>query len=176
MVKRMLIAIAVLAFVAASVQALDYPTDPNAPPDGKIKKDDSWPTEYIAVGLCDIPVLMDVGMYVQIKDCNKRKIILKQVDCGEIGQESKNFPCYKGCDTEVQVRANFAAVLSAKLSKSEGSPIKDWKPVIDDPLIPGDGEYKKLDVCVEAWKTEIWKAGPGDKVEVGTLHLMVKPQ
>jgi hypothetical protein len=178
MVKRMLIAIAVLAFVATSVQALDYPSDdPNyTGPDATIKRDDSWPTEYIALELCDIPVLMDVGMYVQVKECDKRKIVLKQVTCTSIGKGKDDFPCYEGCDSDVEVRANFAAVLSTKLTKAEGSPIKDWEASIDDPLIPGDGVYKKVTVCVKAWKTEIWNAGPGDEVKVGTVTLMVKPQ
>jgi hypothetical protein len=164
MVKRMLIAIAVVAVVATSVQA-DSPY---------IKQDDSWPTEYIALDLCTMPVLMDVGMYVQLKDCHKREIKLVQVDCASIGQEK--FPCYKDCD-DIEVRANFAAVLGTKLAKAEGSPIKDWKAYFDgDNTVPGDGVYKKLTVCVDAWESQIWTAAPGDKVNVGTLTVTVKPQ
>jgi hypothetical protein len=176
MVKRMLIAIAVVALAASSVQAFDYPEDSNQPLNGKVKKDDGWPFEYVAVDLCEIPVFMDVGMYVQVLECEKRKIVLKQGDCVELGKTTDDFPCYKGCDSEVQVRANFAAVLGTKLSKATDSPITEWSASIDDPLIPGDGVYKKVEVCVLAWKTEIWRSNPGDEVEVGSVYLTVKPQ
>jgi hypothetical protein len=169
MVKRMLIAIAVVALVATSVQA-----DVVDPDGGKIKQDSSWPTEYIALDLCTMPVLMDVGMYVQVKDCHKREIKLVQVDCADIGQSK--FPCYKDCE-EIEVRANFAAVLGTKLAKADPSPIKSWKAYFDgDNTVPGDGVYKKLTVCVDAWESQIWTAALGDKVNVGTLTITVKPQ
>jgi hypothetical protein len=178
MVKRMLIAIAVVALVATSAPALDVhdigsPSNEGSP---KIKQDDSWPTEYIALAICEIPVLMDVGMYVQIKDCHKiDEIKLVQVKCDSIGQE--DFPCYSDC-TKFKVRANFAAQMGTKLTKADPSPIKDWKAYYkdDNSTVPGDGEYHELEVCVDAWKTEIWTASPGDEVPVGTLTITVKPQ
>lgn len=168
MVKRMLIAIAVVALVATSVQAVDAPA-------GSIKKDASWPTEYIALDLCEIPVVMDVGMYVQVKDCSKRKIKLVQVECDSIGKAGK-FPCYADCE-DIEVRANFAAVLGLKLTKADPSPIKSWEAYFDgDNTVPGDGVYKKLTVCVNAWESEIWTAAPGDEVAVGKVTVTVKPQ
>jgi hypothetical protein len=167
MVKRSLIAIAVLAILATSVQALDY--DDN----GKIKRDGSWPTVYVALDLCTMPVVMDVGMYVQIFECEKRIIKLVQVDCADIG--SDKFPCYLDCE-EFDIRANFTAVLGTKLTKAEGSPIKDWEAYYDgEDTVPGDGVYYKRTVCVKAWDTEIWTAGPGDEVAVGSLTITVKP-
>ena len=93
MVKRSLIAIAVLAILATSVQALDY--DDN----GKIKRDGSWPTVYVALDLCTMPVVMDVGMYVQIFECEKRIIKLVQVDCADNDYAEEN-----GCENRDQPR------------------------------------------------------------------------
>jgi hypothetical protein len=169
MVKRMLIAIAVVALVATSAQA-----DIVDPGGGKIKQDSSWPTEYIALDLCTMDVLMDVGMYVQIKDCSKREIKLVQVTC----PEGRKFPCYSDCE-DIEVRANFAAVLGLKLAKSDPSPIKSWEAYFDgENTVDSDelGVYKKLTVCVDAWESEIWTASPGDKVKVGELTVTVKPQ
>ncbi len=75
--------------------------------------------KYDPVEICMFPVFMEVGHYVQFKDCNKSKIELKQVKCSEIGQANDKFPCYKGCVT-IKVRANFPAILSASLNKSGG--------------------------------------------------------
>jgi hypothetical protein len=175
MVKRTLIAIAVVALLATSVQALDY-----GPDNGTIKRDDSWPTVYVALDLCTIPVFMDVGMYVQVKECDKRKIKLVQVDCtsAEGTGESGDFPCYYDCE-EVEVRANFAAVFALKLnldiSASGSAKFKVGDEYVDTDTIIGNGEWEKLDVCVKAWKAEIWKSNPGDEVPVGSVTLTVKP-
>jgi hypothetical protein len=170
MVKRMLIAIAVVALVATSVQA-----GINDVQNGKLKQDDAWPTEYIALDLCTIPVVMDVGMYIQIKDCNKKKIKLVQVNCDDIGKSGK-FPCYYDCE-EIEVRANFAAVLGLKKAKTDPSPLKDWEAYFDgDNTVPGDGEPHKINICVKAWSAEIWKAQPDDEVPAGSVTVTVKPQ
>jgi hypothetical protein len=166
MVKRTLIAIAVVALLATSVQAVV--------PNGAVKEDGSWPTEYKFVDLCTMPVVMDVGMYVQVLDCADRIIKLVQVDC----PDGRDFPCYSDCE-EVEVRANFAAVLGTKLAVTggEGAPTFSWTSYFDgDSTIPGDGQYHKVTVCVDAWAMEIWKAGPGDEVKIGELTLTVKPQ
>ena len=165
MVKRSLIAIAVVALLATSVQAVD----PN------LKYDDHWPYEYIAIDLCVMPVYMDVGMYVQLKECEKKSIILKQVDCAEIGKGSGDYPCYVDCET-FDIRANFEVKLGTKLTKASPTVITNWEAYYDgDTTVPGDGNYYTRTVCVKAWKTEIWKAAPGDKVPVGTLAVTVKP-
>jgi hypothetical protein len=165
MVKRSLIAIAVLALLATTVQA----ADPN------LKYDDHWPYEYIAIDICVMPVYMDVGMYVQLKECEKKKIELKQVDCAEIGKGSGDYPCYLDCE-EFEIRANFEVKLGTKLTKDASTTIKEWSANYDgDDTVPGDGNYYKRKVCVKAWKTEIWKAAPGDKVPVGSLTITVKP-
>jgi len=166
MVKKCLIAIALLAFLATTVQAGD---DANNP----WKFDDHWPWVYLELEICQIPVYMDVGMYVDMKDCGKKEIVLKQVSCDTIGKGSGDFPCYTGCVT-IQIRANFEVKLGTKLYKI-GDVIKDWSVTLSTDIIPGDGNYHDVDVCVDAWKAQIWTAAPGDKVLVGEVAITVKP-
>ncbi|MBW7988955.1 MAG: hypothetical protein FVQ84_02885 [Planctomycetes bacterium] len=58
---------------------------------------------------------MEVGNYVQLKECNKRKIELKQVHC----PEGSEFPCYKGYEV-FEARANFPGIFNAPIDKSRG--------------------------------------------------------
>ncbi len=169
MVKKCLIAIALLAFLATTVQAGDNAENP-------WKFDDHWPWVYLELEICQIPVYMDVGMYVDLKDCGKKEIILKQVTC----PAGRNFPCYKGC-VNFDIRANFEVKLGTKLYKL-GPVIKNWEAKIylpdesaEDYIIPGDGNYHTRRVCVEAWEAQIWTNAPGDKVLVGEVAITVKP-
>jgi hypothetical protein len=179
MVKRTLIAIAVVALLATSAHAAltEHYFGPYGD-DYAVKVDGSenvrWPYEYKALTVCTIPIKMHVGMYVQIEDCKKKKIILQQVDCGDIGQGGDKYPCYLGC-TDFNVRANFEVKMSADLEKV-GDTIKDWGWYYDGgDVVPGDGDWHNVKVCVKAWSTQIWKASPGDEVDVGKLHVQVKP-
>jgi hypothetical protein len=167
MVKRTLIAIAVVAFVVSSAQAVIQLDN------GAVKEDNGWPTQYIAVPLCTMPVVMDVGMYVQVIDCGDKKIELKQVTC----PSGRDFPCYSGCAEDIEVRANFNAVLGTQLAADPCVPSFSWEAkFVGDSTIPGDGINHKITVCVEAWAMEIWKAGPNDSYQIGELTLTVKPQ
>jgi len=166
MVKKCLIAIALLAFLATTVQAGDDAENP-------WKFDDHWPWVYLELEICQIPVYMDVGMYVDMKDCGKKEIILKQVSCDTIGKGSGDFPCYKGC-VKFQIRANFEVKLNTKLYKI-GPVIDGWAASLDNDIVPGDGNYYEREVCVTAWKAQIWSAAPGDKVLVGEVAITVKP-
>jgi hypothetical protein len=180
MIKRTLIAIAVVAILATSASAglTEYyfgPKDKSY----AVKVDGSdkvrWPWEYKYLTVCTIPIKMHVGTYVQIKDCKDKKILLKQVaDCGDIGKGGGDWPCYLGCET-LDVRANVNVQMGADLEKV-GDTIKDWDWYYDGgDTVPGDGDYHSVKVCVKAWKTQIWKASPGDEVEVGKLHIQVRP-
>jgi hypothetical protein len=169
MVKKCLIAIALLAFLTTTVQAGDEAENP-------WKFDDHWPWVYLELEICQIPVYMDVGMYVDMKDCGKKKIVLKQITC----PDGKKFPCYTGC-TAFEIRANFEVKLGTKLYKI-GDVIKNWSAkivlddlVTEDYIIPGDGNYHKRNICVDAWEAQIWKAAPGDQVLVGEVAITVKP-
>jgi hypothetical protein len=183
MIKRTLIAIAVVALLATSAHAAlsEHYFGPRSD-DYAVKVDGSdkvrWPWEYKALVVCNIPIKMHVGMYVQVEDCKAKKILLAQVPCGDIGKGGDDFPCYLGC-TSFNVRANFEVKMGANLIKAkvgDETPIKDWDKYFDGgDVVPGDGDYHNVKLCVKAWKTEIWNAPPGDEVTVGSVDITVKP-
>jgi len=190
MVKKILFTIAVVAFLAASVQAVD-------PGKFKLKFDESsdpsvtdapyWPYEYIYVDLCDdIKIYMDVGYFVQMEKCGDYKIKLKQVDCDTIGKSNvKDFPCYYDCES-IKVRANFDAKLGGHVH-----PIVDWideddtKVVYGDcgegcvpDIVVGNGSFQTKKVCVQAWDVKIWESNESigkKEAHVGWLTVTVKP-
>jgi hypothetical protein len=177
MVKKTLFAIAVVAFLAGSVQAVD-------PGQYKIKDDDMWPYEYIFVEICTIPILMDVGYFVQLEKCGDYKIKLKQVPCGDIGKSATgDFPCYDDCET-IKVRANFEVKLGGNIVNK----VSWWgdgdvyygdcgEGCVPD-VVPGDGNWHTRKVCVKAWDIKIWEAGAAqgqDEYHVADLEITVKP-
>ena len=166
MVKKSLIAIALLAFLTTTVQAGDLAENP-------WKFDDDWPWVYLELEICQIPVYMDVGMYVELIDCHKKKVVLKQVPCGDIGKGGGDFPCYYGC-TKFKMRANFEVKLGLVKYKI-GPVIKDWSAELDNDIVPGDGAQHERELCVKAWKAQIWAATPGSEVLVGEIAITVKP-
>ncbi|MFC1634624.1 hypothetical protein ACFL5Z_07250 [Planctomycetota bacterium] len=179
MVKRTLIAIALVAFLASTA-----PADIQVHYFGPIDKDTGvkvdgnekvyWPYEYKALDVCEMPVLMEIGGYVEVQDCTDKKIKLKQVDCGDIGKGSGDFPCYLDCES-IKVRANFDVKMGTRLVKN-GPVIKDWEGFYDGgDVVPGDGSDHEVKVCVKAWKAEIWKGTVGEEVNVGTLYVTAKP-
>ena len=190
MVKRTLIAIAVVAFLGTAVQgqATMTPLDlgdtlgpavyTNVGNNPALKVDDKataiWPFEYKALPLCTFDVLMDVGMYVQVEKCHERKIKLVQVNCEDIGKGSGDWPCYYDCDT-IKIRANFPVKLGLTKAKV-GGVLKDWSAYFDGAdTVDDSGNWNSIKVCVKAWKTEIYKDKPGDTVKVGTVTVTVKP-
>ena len=178
MIKRTLIAIAVVALLATSAHAaldihyLPYGDHHAVKVDGS--ENVRWPYEYKALVVCNIPIKMHVGMYVQVQDCKKKKIILKQVNCSDIGKGDGDYPCYLGC-VEFNVRANFDVKMGASLHK-DGDTINEWSAYYDGgDVVAGDGDYHGVKLCVKAWKTSIYKASPGDEVSVGSVDVTVKP-
>ena len=170
MVKKCIIALAVVALMVTVVHA-DSPS---------IKKDGGWPSQYIAQTICKFDVLMEVGFYVQLKDCGDRELILKQEPCADIGKGDGDFPCYRGCE-DIQVRANFKAVFGATLDK-EGSILDKtslyWangKDQIDGSL--GGDAWETLTICLDAWKAQLWHGNvpANSKPKVGEITINVKP-
>jgi hypothetical protein len=178
MIKRTLIAIAVVALLVTSAQAAlntkYFPIgDSHA-----VKVDGSdyvrWPWEYKALTVCTIPVKMHVGMFVQVQDCKKKKIVLQQVNCSSIERDDGDYPCYHGC-VKFSVRANFDVKLGTSLEKIGDVSYDASTYYKGGDVIDGDGNYHEVEACVNAWKAAIYMADPGDEVSVGNLHITVKP-
>jgi hypothetical protein len=161
MVKKCIIALAVAALLVTTVQA-DDPV---------IKRDGTWPVQFIALDICTIPILMDVGHFVQIEDCDDLEIILKQVTCSD----DDDFPCYEGCE-DFNARANFPAVFDGRVDKNDSGIIDDTDVTFPNGNTIDPGDFQALKVCVTAKKAELWKAtAPSDKTPVGNLVITVKP-
>jgi len=189
MIKKTLIAIALVALLATMSQAA-YVEDPFTPYYGfesgdhaavKVEGKDSptfrWPYQvsYKELDICTIPIVMEVGMYVQIHECGKKTIKLEQVDCGSISQDAKKYPCYKGC-VDLTVRSNFEVKLGTKLNKNDSGLIKNWKAYFDNTdVVAGDGADYSVKLCVEAWEAQLFKHAAGDSVAVGSVTITVKP-
>jgi hypothetical protein len=167
MVKKCLIAIAVVALLAATVQAGD-------PANKKLEGDWPWTKTYSAVDICTIPVYLNVGHFVQILNCTDLEIKLVQVECGSSG----DFPCYEDCET-FNARANFKATFGANFTGSDMNIITDkslsWP---DGDTIDGDGVEHTLKLCMTAKKVKLWDTGgvTSGSPKVGTITITVKPQ
>jgi len=185
MVKRTLIAIALVAFLASTAPAAievyywgAIDKDTGVKVDGNEKV--FWPYEYKALDICSMPVKMEIGMYVEVQDCTDRKIILKQVDCGDIGKGSGDFPCYNDCE-KFSLRANFDVKLGTRLVKAaadegEDTVMDQWEGYYNgSDVVPGDGKNHEVEVCVRAWKARLWYGTYGDETVVGTLYVTAKP-
>ncbi|MHC4556987.1 MAG: hypothetical protein ACYTFW_07455 [Planctomycetota bacterium] len=196
MVKKTLFAIA-LALLVTTANAGIVVTNLEGGPPGDVdsasvkvegsekwQKTFNWPYwvdwGYHAQDICTIPVKMEVGMYIEIIDCNRKEIVLKQVSCGDLksgAQSADKYPCYEKCIT-VDAVSNFDAQLG--LSRNTTSPILDhdkWKAYFDGgDTVPKDGNVHTLTICVEAWQAKIYKHEPGSKVDVGEVTITVKPQ
>jgi len=194
MIKRTLIAIAVVALLASTVHAGSYSIwdpyyftktgdggDNSVKVDGKETKDFFWPytITYQELTICNIPIVMKVGSYVQIYECSKKKITLAQVNCPDIDKGSGDYPCYLGC-VDLKVRANFNVKLGAVLHEGDDKIITgnggDWSVYYDGgDEVTGNGEYQTVKLCVKSWKSAIYKHAPGDSVSVGSVDVTVKP-
>ena len=73
---------------------------------GEIKFHD-WPIAYVPQEVTTIPVFMDIGYYILIKDQDKLKIKLRQNSIRD----------YEGC-TDMAVIANFNLTLSCQITST----------------------------------------------------------
>ena len=180
MVNRIIIAIVVVALTATSAQALG-PEPHEGILDGNfaIKVDIErfaigFPFEYKPLALCVVPVSMNVGFFVQVEDCDSKKIVLTQVDCSDIEKSAGDWPCYFDCET-VRIRYNFEVKLGVKL-KAESPVINQWEAYYDgSDIVSPSGNYETVTVCVKAWRAQLFLQAPGSQVRVGTLIITVKP-
>jgi hypothetical protein len=177
MVKKCLIAIAVVALLATTVQGVS------------LKKEGwpwTWTKEYESFDICTFDVILEVGHYVQIEDCDELELKLDQVNCESIGKDSDNFPCYGSIDefdvegpscVTITARANFAAVFGASFSGSGVDIIGDWDlSWPDGNQITGGTDWEDLKLCMSAWDVALWDSGETTgTVKVGEITINVKP-
>ena len=182
MVKKCLIAIAVVALFATTVQAVTV--------DGANKFEGTWPwtKTYKEVQICSFPVILEVGHYVQIVNCGDLELKLEQVACSAIEKnDDDHFPCYgeKGepdgpaCVT-ITARSNFEAELGASFNGEAGDVNIIGGKSLTWPLgkiIPGTGSEIDLKLCMTAWNVELWNSGgTSGTTKVGEITLSVKPE
>ncbi len=196
MIKRTLIVIAVIAFLASvvpsfatTVDTTTYPPfavysfSPPQSDDLAIKVDGKqtvrWPFEYKYLTICKIPVKMKIGMYIKVKDCNDKKIVIVQKDCEDaetMGKGAGDWPCYYGCVT-IEILSNFNAEIKGdfvdRTAVINGS---NWSVSVTPNTITGNGNYQPVDVCVKTWQAKIEKAAANDEVLVGAVAIQARPQ
>lgn len=161
----MLIGLAVLGIVYAGKEPEKMPE--------KIK--DKITYKPIEIG--KLPVVMEVGFWIEFKKDDKIQIKLEQVDC----PSGRRSPCYEGSAT-IKVRANFPAILSASLNKSGGDVdmLKEinlyWEDGVNT-IQACTGEWQELKLCLEAWDVDdhdlMTTAGT---VKVGEITINAKPK
>jgi hypothetical protein len=189
MIKKTMIAVAAMAFLASAIPAFaaisvwqftDEQSDDLAlKVDGK--QTVRWPFDYKFLEICRIPIEMKVGMFIRVKDCDDKKIVLTQKDCEDqvINKDSDDWPCYFGC-VEVDISANFDAELDTKLYYENGD-IEDaiddnWSSSIDPDTIAGDGDRHTVEICVKAWKVKLEDIPYGDSVDIGEVAILARPE
>jgi hypothetical protein len=156
--KKALFAVVAVALLAVAAQA------------GEIKFHE-WPCAPIPQEIATIPVVMDVGFWVKIKDQDKLKITLKQDD----------IHTYSGC-TNANVETNTCLTFTCSISKVK----KD-----NNDVVPGDYSCSvndagsanidspggTLKVCAKIAKADLSKVPGGTKgVHVGNVTLKVVPR
>jgi hypothetical protein len=149
--KKALVAMAVVALLAVSVQA------------GEIKLHE-WPCSFVSVEITSIPVVMDVGYWIKIKDQDKLKI--------KLVQDEADIHKFKGC-TNMTVENNFNVVFSCSISATGAVP-GEYSCSVDPANLPAGGGTVK--VCATLIKADLSKTpGNSKDVQVATVKVKVKP-
>jgi hypothetical protein len=153
MLRKSLIGIILLLVLPISMQA-------------KIIRSDFGSLLYLPENKCVIPVVMDVGMYVEILDVKSLSIKLQQVE----------FETYEGC-TEIKIKSNFDLELISTI-KPTGMVPGNYSCSIDNPKVPLDlsENVTVRNVCVKAEKVKILYAAPGLDVHVADVTITVVPE
>jgi hypothetical protein len=114
---------------------------------------------------CVIPVLMDIGTYVEILDIEKLSIKLKQV----------GFEEFEGC-TEIRIRNNFDLELGCLVEPTGLVPGK-YSCWIDDKKVPLElsNDFRVRKVCVRAEKVKLLYTAPGIDAHVADVTVTIVP-
>ena len=152
MLRKSVIAVSLLSLLPISLQAAS--------------KTRFFPSlAYAPERVCNIPVVMDVGMYVEILDVQHLSIELQQVE----------FDTYEGC-TEIRIKSNFDLHLDCKIKPTGMVPGK-YSCWIDNPKVPLDlsENVAVRDVCARAEDVKILYVAPGFDVHVADVTITVIP-
>lgn len=150
MLKKSLFLVAAVALLAVAAQA------------GEIKIHD-WPMSYIAQEITDIPVVLDVGYWVSIKDQDKLQIELVQ----------QSIHTYQGC-TDMTVECNFNITLSCSISKT-GAINGDYGCSVSPADIDAPGGVAT--VCATLANANLGGSpGGSQNVHVATVTIKVVPR
>ncbi|UCG56989.1 MAG: hypothetical protein JSU70_19255 [Phycisphaerales bacterium] len=155
MFKRSLIGVAIVSLLAVSAHAGHI----------RVKPPCWWPPTYDWMEVCEIPVMMDVGMYIEILCQQELVIKLKQVA----------FATYEGC-TDIHIKSNFYAELGCTI-ETTGKVPGVYTCAIDDPMVPPTfcEAVAVRKVCVKAEDVSIVHVVPGCDVHVADVTITVKP-
>jgi hypothetical protein len=150
MLKRSLFVVAAVAMLATAAQA------------GEIKIH-NWPCAFIAQELATVPVLMDVGYWVRIKDQDKLTIKLNQISTHT----------YEGCK-DMNVECNFNIHLSCSISPT-GKIGGDYSCWINGADVNSPGGTAQ--VCAKLAKANLGNQPGGTKnVTVANVKIWVVPR
>jgi len=143
---------AVIAVLAVGVQA------------GEIKLHE-WPCQFVSVEITSIPVVMDVGYYVRIKNQDSLRI--------KLVQDEADIHKFKGC-TDMSVESNFNLTLSCSISKTgaiDGSYSCSVNPT------DCNAGSTTVQVCATLTGANLNGQPAGTKdVHVATVKIKVKPR
>jgi hypothetical protein len=149
--KKALIALAVVALLAVSAQA------------GELKVHE-WPCTFVSLEITSIPVVMDVGYWIKIKDQDKLKI--------KLIQDELDIHKFKGC-CDMVVETNVNACLSCSVDKTGAVP-GDYSCSVDPASVAPPGGT--VQVCCTLVNADLSATPGGSKdVQVATVKIKVKP-
>jgi hypothetical protein len=161
MLKKSLVAIAVLAFVMPAF-AGDQP----------IKIHKNWPTQYVWQDFAKFDVVVDVGYYINFKSTDSIK-----VQQTVLGTENPYYTYY-GCRT-VKVQSNFNATIKGSVAAKSAAG-GNWSATFNgqsqlDIPSTGGGDVQ-VEICVLGKNVQIGKLdgqGGQDNVKVAELTVSV---
>ncbi len=149
--KGCLTTVAIVAILAVGVQA------------GEIKTHE-WPCQFIALEITSIPVVMDIGYFIRIKDQDKLRI--------KLVQDEQDIHKFKGC-VDMTVESNFNAILSASITKT-GAIDGNYSVSLDTTAANKGSTVVK--VCATLTNANLVGQDAGTRdVQVATVKIKVKP-
>ncbi len=132
-----------------------------AAPAGQIKVH-QWPTKFIPQEVTSIPVVMDVGYWMEIVNQNV-KIKLVQI----------NIHTYEGC-VDLKVRTNFNLTMSASITPT-GAISGNYSCSIEEPDVDAPGGDRT--VCAKLRNANLsGQPGGSRNVHVATVTIRVVPR